>query len=331
MLPLMACSKDPERLRRALFLMDSGVPQPTSPATSSTMVPSRSPPVLVGLGASVVVHEERRFSWRQVEGLNWQAVAETLQPLARDRPKDAAGCPEGMVLVQGNMLMDSRSSDESDEVQLAQNEACTRWMTGDRGVNGLCTRFDADRWEARAAAFPRRAMRFCIDRWEFPNSFGEYPLVVTRYVESEAWCRKVGKRLCTETEWTFACEGEQARPFPYGYESDKDACLIDVLAAGAPEGTYEPRTLPSTARGIDVAWQGRRSGESPRCSSPFGVEDMTGNVDEWTTSVRKYGYRMILKGGHWGPGRHRCRPQTRGHGPMYVRHDQGFRCCRDTE
>jgi formylglycine-generating enzyme required for sulfatase activity len=58
---------------------------------------------------------------------------------------------------------------------------------------------------------------------------------------------------------------------------------------------------------------------------------MTGNVDEWTRSVRNYGYKMILKGGHWGPGRQRCRPQTRGHGPYYIRYDQGFRCCADIE
>ena len=277
------------------------------------------------------VHEQKRFSWRQVQGLNWQAVAMSLPALPRARPVSQGPCPDDMLLVDGQYVLDARGRDDSDEVLIAQNAACTRWMTEDRSVNGLCVRFDRDKWQSRVAAFPRKTMKFCVDRFEFPNAFGEFPLVVVRYVEAQAYCKAAGKRLCTETEWTFACEGEEAKPFPYGYEVDKEACRIDVLAAGAPKGTYEPRTLPSTARGIDIAWQGRRSGESPRCVSPFGVEDMTGNVDEWTESARKHGYRMILMGGHWGPGRHRCRPQTRGHGPMYVRHDQGFRCCRDVE
>ena len=90
-----------------------------------------------------------------------------------------------------------------------------------------------------------------------------------------------------------------------------------------------PRTTARTAHGADHSWRGTRSGEAARCVSPYGIHDLTGNVDEWTQSVRRGGYQMILKGGHWGPARQRCRPQTRGHGPHYVRYDQGFRCCAD--
>ena len=142
-------------------------------------------------------------------------------------------------------------------------------------------------------------------------------------------CKRVGKRLCTESEWTFACEGEEGSPYPYGYSRDATACRIDVLANRPGDKALIPRTTASAALAMDSAWQGKRAGEMPRCKSPFGVHDMTGNVDEWTRSVRPHGYRMILKGGHWGPVRQRCRPQTRGHGPRYVRYDQGFRCCTD--
>lgn len=306
----------------------SGAAVPRVPSSASAAAPPGLR--LPALGFEVTAtYPQKRFTWRQIEQLTWQAGSEGLPKVAPAVPLESRGCPDGMLLVDGGFLIDTAGRDDTDAVFLAQNEACSRWLTEDRGLNGLCDRFDVAKWQSVRTRFPRKPMRICIDRWEFPNAHGEFPLVVARFAESEAYCERVGKRLCTESEWTFACEGEDGLPFPTGWEADATACRIGILAAGAPDYTFKPRTLERTSRGIDIAWHGKRSGESPRCRSPFGVEDMIGNVDEWTRSVRKYGYRMILKGGHWGPGRHRCRPQTRGHGPMYVRYDAGFRCCRD--
>ncbi len=304
----------------------SSTPTPVASATSA----QPPEPRLLSLGFSfTATYREPRFAWRLVDKGSWQASADGLPPLDDEPTRPVSACPEGMSLVEGQYLMDTRGRDDSDEVMLAQEETCTHWLTEDRGVKGICSRFDRDKWKVRQARFPRAPMRFCIDRYEFPDAYGEFPLVATTFSEARSACEKAGKRLCTETEWTFACEGEEARPFPYGWESDPDACNIDVLAPGPPDDTFKPRFTVHTARGIDLAWHGRRSGESPSCTSAFGVEDMIGNVDEWTQSVRRYGYQMILKGGHWGGGRHRCRPQTRGHGPNYLRYDAGFRCCRD--
>ena len=80
---------------------------------------------------------------------------------------------------------------------------------------------------------------------------------------------------------------------------------------------------------LDRLWQGEASGHAPRCRSPFGVYDMTGNVDEWTTSVMPGERPSILKGGYWGPVRTRCRPSTRAHGETFSFYQQGFRCCSD--
>lgn len=54
---------------------------------------------------------------------------------------------------------------------------------------------------------------------------------------------------------------------------------------------------------------------------------MNGNVDEWTVSVLKSGYRSILKGGYWSVVRTRCRPATRAHNEEHEFYQQGFRCC----
>lgn len=315
---------------------DAGAPEPIEAAVpAQPPAPKPSPPkpkrpALVELGLEVTrSYDEDRHVWRQIQGVNWQAASESLPALPAEEPRDPKRCPAGMLLVEGGFLVDEKGRDDNDRVQSLQNEACTFWRTADHGVEGLCDRFDRQRWLESSRPLSRKPLRFCIDRYEFPNARGEFPLVVVTYAESKAYCERVGKRLCTESEWTFACEGEEGRPYPYGWERDQTACPIGIFGPGPDKDMFAPRTIARTARGIDRSWRGKRSGESPRCVSPFGVEDMTGNVDEWTRTVRRYGYEMIMKGGHWGPARQRCRPQTRGHGPFYVRYDQGFRCCRD--
>jgi len=275
------------------------------------------------------VYREPRFSWRQIELVNWQAIADDLSPLPPEPSHAPSRCRAGQVLVSGKFLLDANGRDDTDQLLELQNRACRFWRTHDRTVEGLCDRFDRDAWLAASAPLPRRELAFCVDRYEFPNEYGQFPMTGVTFAEAVKHCERVGERLCNENEWTFACEGEEGMPYPYGYERNREACRIDILAAGPDKDTFSPRTTEHTARGLDFAWHGVRSGEMPRCKSPFDVFDMTGNVDEWTSNTRKYGRKMILKGGHWGPARQRCRPQTRGHGPAYNRYDSGFRCCSD--
>jgi formylglycine-generating enzyme required for sulfatase activity len=137
------------------------------------------------------------------------------------------------------------------------------------------------------------------------------------------------ERLCTEAEWTFACEGEESAPFPYGYNRDSEACVIDRAWREVDERALVPRESLRALAQIDRLWQGDTSGSHPWCRSVFGVYDMTGNVDEWTSSVRTGDRRSILKGGYWGPVRTTCRASTRSHGEGFAFYQQGFRCCQD--
>ena len=258
--------------------------------------------------------------WRSIDGKYWQVVTPPGEdPAVTDaREGNRGACPAGMVEIKGKMKM-SQMGDE------LQKSVCKNWIY--RDFPERCAEFDRDKWLAIAAKLPEQAMHFCIDRFEYPNRKGENPIILVDWNESQALCAAQQKRLCTENEWTFACEGEEAQPYPYGYVRDADACVVDKTWRKW-EGSWASRGRASDAamRELDRLWQAVPSGSRPKCKSPFGVYDMTGNIDEWTRS--SYGGRpAILKGGYWGPVRTRCRPTTRIHGATHVFYQQGLRCC----
>jgi formylglycine-generating enzyme len=172
-------------------------------------------------------------------------------------------------------------------------------------------------------------MHFCIDRFEYPNKKGAYPIILVNWYEARDQCKADGKRLCTEDEWTFACEGDEATPYPNGYVRDPEACVNDRPWKQFHGEQLSPRNGENAKQELDRLWQGVTSGSRPLCKSKFGVYDLTGNVDEWTRSSIAGERPSVLKGGYWGPVRTRCRPATKAHGEEHTFYQQGFRCCAD--
>jgi sulfatase modifying factor 1 len=275
-----------------------------------------------GDAAAIAEDANAPRQWRQIKGRHWQIVSPPGEPSdVTDLAEHNRGaCSPGMIEIAGNMvnayMMDER-----------QQGVCTKWIN--RNFPERCAEFDRDRWLAQIRDLPRRPMHFCIDRFEYPNKKGEYPVLYVNWVEANTLCEEDGKRLCSETEWTFACEGEEATPYPYGYVRDAEACIVDKTWV-----PYYPKAFSTdegTMHELDRLWQGAASGARPRCKSPFGVYDMIGNVDEWTRSSAPQGRPSVLKGGYWGPVRTRCRPSTRAHGELHAFYQQGFRCCANLE
>jgi hypothetical protein len=131
--------------------------------------------------------------------------------------------------------------------------------------------------------------------------------------------------------------GRPTSSLPAGTPTDHVGHVLDALRSLLSDvpirelrgvGHYGTRKV-ALVRELDRLWQGVPAGSLPKCKSPFGVYDTTGNVDEYTTSLSSKGSPAILKGGYWGPVRTRCRPSTRVHGPEHAFYQQGFRCCRD--
>ena len=95
------------------------------------------------------------------------------------------------------------------------------------------------------------------------SAAGQHPSTGVTF--SQAWqvCLNPGKRLGTSAEWQDAGDGvvgDGGTAYPYGDAWDPQACV-----------TWE--------RGLDAPLA---SGSSPACASSFGVDDLVGNLWEWT-------------------------------------------------
>jgi formylglycine-generating enzyme len=161
----------------------------------------------------------------------------------------------------------------------------------------------------------RKNMRFCIDRKEYSGANDSLPVNHRSWTHGDRTCRSLGKRLCLESEWNFACEGEEMRPYPYGFTRDENACNADRDDVVSPKGTLRDLRVPS--------------GSYERCVSPFGVADMTGNLEEFVTIDGTVPALPAMKGSYWQPGRNYCRAAQTAHDRYYNGTETGFRCCSD--
>ena len=260
--------------------------------------------------------------WHLVMGKHWQISGPRGEdPALTDAREGTRGaCPAGMVSVQGKMKVHAMV----DEMQL---QACTKWI--DHKWPERCAEYDRDKWLAISKELPTQNMNVCMDRFEYPNRKDEFPIIMVSWYEARDACKTEGKRLCSEDEWTYACEGEEATPYPNGYSREASECINDRPWRKFDDQALMPRTGPRAMAELDRLWQGVPSGTRAACKSKAGVYDMTGNIDEWTRSSIAGERPSVLKGGYWGPVRTRCRPATKAHDESHTFYQQGFRCCAD--
>ena len=283
--------------------------------------------VTIPLILSFLLVSTPTHQWRLIDHKHWQI--DSGAPIKTQPDLTGGMCMPGMVHVKGNMKQDPSSNPYGNgTIEYLQKTTCTKWIN--RNFPERCSEFDRDKWIALSSNFQTKPMDFCMDRFEYPNQEGQYPMIYINWYEAKQLCANEGKRMCTETEWTFACEGEEATPYPTGYIRPVVECNLDKTWRQYSARALLPRD--KAANELDRLWQGYASGSHSQCKSIFGVYDQVGNVDEWTSKVRPEGkYPSILKGGYWGPVRTRCRPTTRSHNENHIFYQQGARCCADVK
>ena len=150
--------------------------------------------------------------------------------------------------------------------------------------------------------------------------YGNHPREMVSWYQAIAFCRWLSAelgytvRLPTEQEWEKAARGTNGLKYPYGNEFDS-----------AKANTRETGIGQTSAVGI-----------FPEGATPYGVQDMSGNVWEWCLNkydnpehllVDNSGDWRVLRGGAWGFNHDNARSALRRRQTPDVRnfHSLGFR------
>ncbi|POX38337.1 hypothetical protein C3486_23570 [Streptomyces sp. Ru73] len=201
-------------------------------------------------------------------------------PPAEDMVRIAAG-----TFVHG--LSDSQARHALIAARMTPDDEQVRRLTGGSGPRRMfCRAFDIDRTpvtNAQYAAFAEAV------NYPEPPGFAavlaaapDHPVTSVSWRDALCYALWRGKRLPTPLEWEKAARGpDDDRMYPWGSAFERERCQ------GLPGGHARP--APGTAPTMPV-------GSLPGGQSPWGVLDMSGNVNEWVAEGTVPGYRGVRGG-----------------------------------
>jgi iron(II)-dependent oxidoreductase len=165
---------------------------------------------------------------------------------------------------------------------------------------------------------------------KIPKGRKLHPVTMVTWSDARAYAKWAGKRLPTEEEWEKAARGTDGRRWPWGNKMDPTK-----LNTYYTVGTTTPVT------------------KYPQGASPYGLLDMAGNVNEWTSTdflpyegskaslglfdvgggsrTRNIHFK-VLRGGTWRSDPFSTQSFQRNFSlPNYASDFYGFRCVEDVK
>ena len=183
-------------------------------------------------------------------------------------------------------------------------------------------------WQYIPLADPSQRLKFDGSRFTVQPGYENHPMTMVTWFGAWGYCQYYGWRLPSEREWEKAARGTDERPFPWGWEIQRNNANFyssrdpfeDMSSFGSrtsPVGFYNGKTYDGY--------------QTLNSASPYGLYDMAGNVWQWVGDVQpQEGFSdRWLKGGSKDTYDMNLRIWTRNSAPpMYFSPGVGFRCVR---
>gem|GEM_PF-1866922 len=243
-------------------------------------------------------------------------------------------CPPGTVLVPcGPVVLGSDPGEGDTDEEPEHTVDVSAFCIDVAEVTNAAYKACVDRGDCEPPAATGSATR---SSYYGNPTYDSFAMVNVTWFQADNYCRKSGKRLPTEAEWEKAARGgcEVHAPTTCGPEDEL------VYPWGSDEPSCEQANFVGCVGDVD------RVQSRPAGASPYGVQDMTGNVQEWVSDwylasayetcmaggcIDPVGPAMgsdkVLRGGHWESVAAYLRVANRFRQPpgFYAWHT-GFRC-----
>ncbi|MCD4784686.1 MAG: formylglycine-generating enzyme family protein [Candidatus Eremiobacteraeota bacterium] len=176
------------------------------------------------------------------------------------------------------------------------------------------------------------------DRFDKPE-FLDHPVMNITFIDAMQYCKWAKVELPTEAQWEKAARGADGRLYPWGNDWNPNKCNNSELED--PDLIAKMNAITSGRGSLPV-------GSIKADTSPYGVMDMAGNINEWCSDRYKAsyykkspynnppgpdkGFERSTRGGAWSLPPTRSRTTSRWSGSVESElDDYGFRCILDKE
>lgn len=269
-----------------------------------------------------------RFGYDAVAWRAWRGNGASCQTEVAALRDDLVAIP-GATFTLGDAQGEPNEAPRRVSVQafrLMKNEVSNREFASFVAASGHVT--DAER-SGSGYVWTERWREISGADWRHPQGphstiagLEQHPVVQVSARDAAAYCAWRGLRLPSEEEWEYAARGTDGRRFAWGNapprQSGARRANFGTEKCCAPDSSDGfTRTAPTASFSLGA--------------SPFGLNDMAGNVWEWTSSAYSAGSGDIaIRGGGWGNDPYCLRASYRHGNPPDIGLDMvGLRCAGD--